>query len=106
MRSLSRTHIRRVRRGGRPGRSLAASVSLVFPLELKLELVLAAGPFVLDVELRVGGDAQALAADLNRERAFRLDRVGETAQFRDELRAWVGLLEIAAALLHPFLTVT
>ena len=54
-----------------------------------------AGALVLDVELRVGGDAQALARDLNGERPAFFQRVGQPSQFGHELRARVGPFDVS-----------
>src|SRR5688500_7824500 len=75
----------------------ADSALRVAPAQLKLELVHAPGALVLDVELRLGGDAKALARNLNGERAFRLERVGKATKLRNELGTGIGALEIAGA---------
>jgi hypothetical protein len=45
---------------------------------------------VLDVELRLGRDVQALASHLDGEGLLRLDGVGKAAELGDEPRAAVG----------------
>lgn len=73
-------------------------LSVRAPAQLKLELVPASGPFVLDIEGHVGWQPQALARHLNRERRARLKGVGEAPELSHELRPRVGTLEVTATI--------
>jgi hypothetical protein len=55
------------------------------PAQLKLDFLGTAGTFMFNAEGRVGRDVEALARDLDLERAASFQRVGETAEPSYEL---------------------
>ena len=67
----------------------------IFPFELEFQFLAFSGAFVFDVEGCAGGNVQALAGDLDRERAAGFDRVREAAQFSGELPGSVTFLQVA-----------
>ena len=75
----------RSRSAGPP--SPASGRGLVRPAQLELELVLALGALVLDVEVDVVRDAQALTRHLDGEGVVFLECVRQPAQLGHELRA-------------------
>jgi hypothetical protein len=89
------------RRGARSARatdalpSTSALRSIGLPDQLELEFLFLSAALMLDIEGGVRWDVQPLAADLDRERVLRLDRIGEPTELGNELGAGVGLGEIA-----------
>jgi hypothetical protein len=63
------------------GLSRAAS-----PLDLEFDFFAVGAAFVLDVELGFGGDVDAFAGNLDFEFVSAFERVGQAAEFFDELR--------------------
>jgi len=65
-----------------------------FPDQLKLQLVAFAHPLVLDIEHRIGRDAQPLARHLNVKCLAGFDCIGEAAQFGRELGMRIGFSQV------------
>src|SRR5215210_228208 len=77
--------------------------SLVGPLELEFDLLLAPLPFVLDVELGTSGHVDPFSGHLDLEPLARLEGVGQPAQLRYELGGGVDPLDIPVQLFaHQF----
>jgi len=73
----------------------ALSTVRASPEQLKFQLLASVLAFVLDIEGRVGGDVQTLTSYLNGERFARLQRIGQSAQFGDEIALGIDLLKVS-----------